>query len=431
MKIVVLSDVEKKILGKCMQLVPSLNRRKRRKVTEVKKDFVYESEIQTFINNESKRGGRTPICPAVLYTKIYDNHLSQHFLKLLRNKTVTNNNTEINSVIECLQYYFNEAFRNALDQYNKTHYKLGIILMPEIENSITLGKVADEELNIIDNHIYPQIIYLFLIIGIFNFDMHEGNMLVSNKNGIITTKLIDFGKVDNLNVIEDSPLLYANEKKYINEIRDTLKNELDNIVFKNDNIPNIEQTKHNFILKTMNIINLLSWIINKRKYSYENILEHQMDWFVPIDGIDDFMSINFNLFEQNMETVNSNNLSRIIYYLLQYNYNFVEDNNYLQAFERLKTNYVTIDTRSNTYRTMPVEELTLTEYKITKPPAEEMPVWIDNSIQPKKSCEDDDETCSIMGGRKKSTRKSIRKTVHKSHKKTIGKSIRKSKKNKN
>jgi len=75
---------------------------------------------------------------------------------------------------------------------------------------------------------------------------------------------------------------------------------------------------------------------------------------------------------------------------------------------------------------MPVEELTLTEYKITKPPAEEMPVWIDNSIQPKKSCEDDDETCSIMGGRKKSTRKSIRKTVHKSHKKTIGKSIRKS-----
>lgn len=430
MKIVVLTDVEKNYILKCMQLVPTLSRKKRKKITEIKKDFVYESEIQNFINNESKRGGRTPICPEVTYTKIYDNRLSEHFLELLRNKITSNtnnnnnNNTELNSVIECLQYYFNGLIRNTQDQYNKTHYKLGIILMPEIKNSITLGKVADEYLRIADNHIYPQIIYLFLIIGIINFDMHEGNMLVSNINGIITTRLIDFGKVDNLNIIEDSSFLYANEKIYINEIREKLKNDLDDIIFRTNNYPNIQQTKHNFILKTMNIINILSWIINKRKHNYENLLEHQMDWFVPVTSIDQFMIINYNLFKQNTETINRENLDMIINYLLQYNYNFIEDNNYFEAFEILKNNYVTISTGKNTYRTMPVEELTLSDYEIAREPLEEMPSWIDNNVQPKK-CDENDDNCNTMGG-KKSTKKNVtRKSIRKSSKKSNKKAIRK------
>lgn len=426
MKIIVLSDVEKQLLGKCMKLLPSLSRRKRKKITEIKKDFVYESEIQNFINNESKRGGRTPICPGVIYTKIYDNHLSQHFLKLLRNKSTSNNNTEINSVFECLQYYFSEVTRNTLDQYNKTHYKLGIILMPEIENSIVLGNVADAELKIADNHIYSQIIYLFLIIGIINFDMHKRNMLVSNKDGIITTKLIDFGKVDNLNKIENSSFLYANEKIYINGIRADLMNELNDIVFE-DTTTN--ETKHNFILKTMNIINLLCWIHNKREYNYENVLEHQMDWFVPVGSINLFKKLNYNTFKEKKETINFDNLNYEIKNLDLHNYNYKEDDNYVQAFELLKNNYVTINTKGNTYTNLPVVELTLTDYNMTKPPAEEAPMWIDNSVQLKKceGNENDDANCTIMGG-KKSTKKNItRKYIRKSSKKSHKKAIRKTK----
>uniref|UniRef100_A0A6C0E859 Uncharacterized protein n=1 Tax=viral metagenome TaxID=1070528 RepID=A0A6C0E859_9ZZZZ len=433
MKIIVLTDVEKKYLLKCMQMVPSLSNRKRKKMTEIKKDFVYESEIQNFIHNESKRGGRTPICPEVTYTKIYDNHLSQHFLKLLRYKTTqNNNNAELNRVIECLQQYFNEVTRNTLDQYNKPYYKLGIILMPEVENSITLDKVANGDLNITDNHIYPQIIYLFLIIGIINFDMHEGNILISNENGVITTKLIDFGKVDNLKNVENGVFLTANEKTYINEIRKTLNDELHKIAF--DTTTNNE-TKHNFIMKTMNIINLISWIINKRTKGvhFSTPEGHQMDWFEPIKDVSEFMYTYHNYYKQNINTINANNLNYIINLLLNYDYYNDSQYKYVNSFELLKNNYITESTRSNTYRNVPVVELTLSDYNMTKELDGEMPERSTNSVQPEQCANENNITCAISGGRKKSTkknitRKSIRKPIHRPIRKSQKKIIRKSKK---
>ena len=482
MKILVLTDTEKQLLENCMDSIPSLiketNKKfkdkntgemfsklftKRNKFTELKKGFIYESEIQNFIYNESTRGYRKPICPAVSYTKIYDNALSIHFLKKMREKTTATEDVLINGVLYNprkpeyteINYRFNEknGVFNCLQYHlSNPEYKIGIILMPEFENSITLSKIPDDELHMALNSIYPQIIYLFLIIGVINFDMHQGNILVSivnegpppkgsrissspdvnaKESKIITSKLIDFGKVDNLNKIEDSSFLYATEKEYINGIRADLMNELIEIVFPKKNIVT-QQTKHNFILKTMNIINLLCWIHNKREYNYENVLEHQMDWFVPVGSINKFMASNYNIFKQKTETINSKNLDSEIKNLDLHNYNFNEENNYVQAFELLKNNYVTINTKGNTYTNLPVVELTLTDYNMTKPQAEEAPMWIDNSVQPKKceGNENDDAMCTIMGGKKSTkkniTRKSIRKSSKKkSHKKVIRKSNKK------
>uniref|UniRef100_A0A6C0DKD7 Protein kinase domain-containing protein n=1 Tax=viral metagenome TaxID=1070528 RepID=A0A6C0DKD7_9ZZZZ len=459
MKILLLSDVEKQLLGNCMNSIPSLIKdtkqkytdkntgelftlfNQRSKVTEVKKDFVYESEIQNFIYNESKRGNRKPICPAVSYTKIFDNALSIQFLKKLRDKTADTDYIKKNGVVfkprERKFVRINEMLNeknglfNCLQSYlSNPEYKVGIILMPEFENSITLSKIPHEELHTVDYHIYWQIIYLFLIVGVINFDMHEGNILISNKNGVITTKLIDFGKVDNLKNVENGVFLTANEKTYINEIRKTLNDELHKIAF--DTTTNNE-TKHNFIMKTMNIINLLSWIINKRKLVSSTPKGHQMDWFEPIIHISDFMVAYHNVYEQNSETINATNLDGIIKLLISYDYNDDNQYNYVESFELLKNNYITESTGSNTYRNVPVDELTLSDYNMAKQLDEEIrEKSVTNSVQPKKceGNENDDAMCIVMGGVKKSTkknitrkyiRKSIRKSISKSHKKIIRK----------
>jgi hypothetical protein len=445
MKIVVLSD-SKYLLSKCTQMVESLKDKKSYKVTQIENDFVYESEIQNFINNQSKRGGRTPICPEVIYAKIYDNRLSQHFLSLLKN-----NNTEINSVFECLQYYFNQRFRDDQDNNNKPHFKLGIILMSEIENGIVFANVSVNNNNsiIVDNHIYSQIIYLFLIIGIINFDMHPGNALVSGlETGNIETQLIDFGESVYLDNNVDDSYLYASEKIYINEIRQDLKKELDNIVFPKKTttittITTIEEAKINFIMKTMNIINLLAWIVNQRKRNYKDVLEHQMDWFVPVGIVTIFMKTSIYIFKKkeatinsatiNSATINSKNLGNIITNLM--NNEFVANNSYLKAFELLENIYKTKNTRNNTYRNEPVTVLTFDNYnKNIKNTIVDTGVWIDNNVQSvqSKKCEgneNDDATCAISGGRKKSTKKNItRKCIRKPIRKSQKKIIRKSKK---
>ena len=112
-----------------------------------------------------------------------------------------------------------------------------------------------------------------------------------------------------------------------------------------------------------------------------------------------------------------------------HNYNYTEENNYVQAFELLKNNYVTMNTKGNTYTNLPVVELTLTYYNMTKPPAEEAPMWIDNSVRPK-NCNNNvknEPTCIITGG-KKSTKKQTKKSLRKSHKKHTKKSTRRSNK---
>ena len=477
MKILVLTDTEKQLLENCMDSIPSLlkdtNKKftnkntgekftlftKRSKVTELKKDFIYESEIQNFIYNESIRGDRKPICPAVSYTKIYDNALSIHFLKKLREKTTDTVDVLINGVLfnprelkfTEIKKMFNEkngVFNCLQSHLSNPEYKIGIILMPEFENSITLSKIPAKELYMVDNSIYWQIIYLFLIVGVINFDMHEGNILVSivnegqphkgsrissspdvnaKQSKIITTKLIDFGKADKLINSEDGVFLSADEKKYINEIRAILQTELDEISF--DTSANNE-TKHNFIMKTMNIINLLCWIVNKRKFVFSTPKGHQMDWFEPIVNISDFMVAYHNVYEQNSETINATNLNRIIELLRNYDYNNVIENNYAESFELLKKNYITESTGSNTYTSIPVEESTMTDYNIAKQLEEEMrEKSLANSVQPKKceGNENDDAMCTIMGG-KKSTKKNItRKYIRKSSKKSHKKAIRKTK----
>jgi hypothetical protein len=123
------------------------------------------------------------------------------------------------------------------------------------------------------SHVYSKIIYLLLIVRIINYDMHEGNILIKNDD----VTLIDFGKIIKFIIQsnDDSNPFTKNEKEYVNKLINDLIEEFFKI---NSPTPRNEQIdddlkkkeKTNFILKTMNIINLLCWIANQRIFNKIN-----------------------------------------------------------------------------------------------------------------------------------------------------------------
>jgi len=177
---------------------------------------------------------------------------------------------------------------------DKLFFKLGVILMDEIADSETAFeffiKNNINNINAVYSHVYYQFIYLFLIIGIINFDMHQDNVLVYPKYAKynnINTQMIDCGEIDDLKDINKNKYLTKDEKMFINNIRNSLIIELNSIIekFKIDNRIE-EKNKINFIMKTMNIINIICWAVNRKNPDYvlENKIStiHQMDeWFKP------------------------------------------------------------------------------------------------------------------------------------------------------
>jgi hypothetical protein len=345
MKIVVLvpSHFEKnQRLIKCTELVKSLKYME--KITAKEADFKDESEIQNFIYNESRRGRRPAICPRIVYSVIYKFDILKEFLSLLDNKNrkPLNKNSywflnyspfqsapvidsvidsEIDSVIKCLSIYSNNKF---FDEKKEGYFfRLGIILMDEIPETVTLGDFIhyykynndddddggdddnnEDNINSAFSNIYYQLIYLFVIIGVINFDMYMENALVyhlKNKPNDIKTILIDFGRSSGLTNMSDDNFLTVDEKIYINEIRDKLIKEFDIILHPikrrrsykaGEQEEDIEKNKSkiNFIMKTMNILNILCWAIYRRNDNDTNKTIHQMDWFEPIQEVTDFMN---------------------------------------------------------------------------------------------------------------------------------------------
>jgi hypothetical protein len=234
MKIVVLepNNTDKRIsLSRCIETVPSLNNEK--KITETEYDFRYEEKNQKYIYHNSRVGNRAPICPKVTHSVIFGKNVPNDFLTSLLNTIKNSDNSEAKSVIDCLLFYFN---KNPTNDYDYA-FRLGIILMDEIPNCVTFYDFIHNNKNnkiMAYSYIYYQLVYLFLFIGIINFDMHMDNALVyfdmNMKNVVysdrIKTKLIDFGKVDNLNDRDSNKYLSLDEKDYINLKREDLKKEL-------------------------------------------------------------------------------------------------------------------------------------------------------------------------------------------------------------
>ena len=418
-------------LTDCTNTVNSLQEQK--KLTETEKNFKDESEIQNLIYSESRRGGRNPLCPRVWYSVIYKCNISKDFLSLLNSNNNNNNiekqtwlgwlrglnpfmpNPEITSVINCLLYYFTRKFIDANEK--EYFFRLGIILMDEIPKCVTFYKFTHDnnnsknDKNLAYSNVYYQLIYLFLIIGKINFDMHRDNALVYlDNNNIIKTTLIDFGKVDDLNDL-NIKYLTVDEKRYINELRmdlrvelhsmifpkrkrkqkrkynhmeiqeNDLENELDNELENNlenelenelENVFKIsKKDKINFIMKTMNILNIICWVVNRRDYNYEidKPTVHQMHWFKPTQDVIAYMNNTSNRMqydedndgnpiEYEHESIDEDNgkMTNLIDTLMSKKDYTNTDGIPEESFNILATEYPTSDTDLDRYTIPQIEE---------------------------------------------------------------------------
>jgi len=307
--------------------------------------------------------------------------------------------SEIDSVIKCLSIYSTNKF---FDEKKQGYFfRLGIILMDEIPETVTLGDFIhyykynnddddddddggdddnnEDNINSAFSNIYYQLIYLFVIIGVINFDMYMENALVyhlKNKPNDIKTILIDFGMSSGLTNMSDDNFLTVDEKMYINEIRDKLIKEFDIILHPikrrrsykagEQEEEDIEKNKSkiNFIMKTMNILNILCWAIYRRNDNDTNKTIHQMDWFEPIQEVTDFMNqteLKFlddnDRFGYEFELIkNGERIDILINYLIEKKDYTPDDGIPLKAFDILESSYKTISTDNNIYVMLPIEE---------------------------------------------------------------------------
>jgi hypothetical protein len=228
----------------------------------------------------------------------------------------------------------------------------------------------------------------------------DNALVYFDNTNTIKSVLIDFGKGDNLKDLNNNGYLSYSEKEYINKIRGRLKTELFAIIFSVDD-ENEKQPKINFIMKTMNIINIICWIVNRKNFVYsdKNPDRHQMDWFIPIDIVETFM-------ENNIKNINRANMSDIINELIsKEDYIHIPDSQIpIISFEILKENTETISTKNMKPKYTTIKEIGLDNMRP-----------INNSCKKNDGYEnddngdngDDDGMCVIMGGKK--TRKTKRK----------------------
>jgi hypothetical protein len=189
-----------------------------------------------------------------------------------------------------------------------------------------------------------------------------------------------------------------------------------------------KQSKINFIMKTMNILNIICWEVNRRDYDYgiDRPTVHQMNWFKPIPEVIAYMKDisnriyynddddDDNEYEYESIDENNNKMKNIIENLMKkIDYDITSTANPEESFNILEENTKTISTKNMKPKYAPIEEIGSNIIKSD-------PVC-------KKSYDDgnDDRMCVIMGGRK--TRKTKRKYKTKFYIKSGKKSKRKTK----
>ena len=259
-----------------------------KKSSESKNSFFDEAKLQQHIWIKSILGGRPQICPSVANFSLFDNDNSKLLIDFLKNKHIDGRSTEVfNYLLACLN----------ITPVGKPKYGIGILVMPNIENSMQFGEFLD--LNVLPNpsdfngkmvgvqdkldacsNVIAQIIRLFLI-GVIHFDLHSGNALIYlSRDQEIKSFIIDFGRVSNImDVVEDDYLTHDEKDELKNEIEGTATsdgkfNELGSITSSAD-----ADIKYDFMTTILDKIVALDKEKNQAIFTFDDPDSYQMDWY--------------------------------------------------------------------------------------------------------------------------------------------------------
>ena len=187
-----------------------------RKSSESINTFFEEAKLQQHIWKKSITGGGPAICPSVANLSMFNWINSARLLSFFFHKTDARPDTS-------------EAFRFIFNKSNKETRGIGVLVMPTITQSTTLGRfvnlpdnshfygkaITDVEKSEAVSNVFAQIVRLFIEIGVIHFDLHRGNALIYLTPELeIKSSLIDFGVLD---YIARADFTVNNERYYKND----------------------------------------------------------------------------------------------------------------------------------------------------------------------------------------------------------------------
>jgi hypothetical protein len=208
------------------------------KSTETQDRFLSEAKLQQSIWEKTIVGGREGVCPSVVNLAFFNNHESKSLLrqimdKILKDRSETyfeyitgRNKSEL---IEMIDY---------LDRILSLHptYEIGILVMPNIQNSVTFHKflyMNNTDINVIKDvvtKIVTKILRLYVNAKVIHMDLHQNNILVySTDNGETRVMLIDFGRASSIDNNTDDRYLNSIDKKIMNNQADSIFDSIFNI----------------------------------------------------------------------------------------------------------------------------------------------------------------------------------------------------------
>ena len=239
------------------------------KYTETENSFFEECKLQQKIWEKSIRGGREPICPSVANLVFFANYESKDMLNFFMIKLQNQTPLDIES---------ERAINYLLDMLRNANYRLSIMTMPAVENTLTLEDFKiHNNLNQVNNAIIyamAQMLRLFIEIHVIHFDLHSHNVLVyPDGMGGVKCFLIDFGSASDL----ENPIL----NKFINDenVRQFYLEEASNYYDNFFNLRNSTDVKKTKIVKDIaNIVGRADQIENNRIFQFDDPRRFQMLW---------------------------------------------------------------------------------------------------------------------------------------------------------
>jgi serine/threonine protein kinase len=180
------------------------------KKSESKETFLSEARMQQNVWLESVTGGRPEFTPSVANLALFDDNTASY---ICISQIYSIVDTRDSNTLYCLEYL--------KSMFGNRDNSLGILLMPNIESSTTLGDYLDnppatispqsDKITVLGNTI-SNILRLFIMHKVIHLDLHAENSLVvpSTKKSFI----IDFGTATNLSEPGDI-YLSANDKEQL------------------------------------------------------------------------------------------------------------------------------------------------------------------------------------------------------------------------
>jgi hypothetical protein len=250
-----------------------------RKSSESINTFFEEAKLQQHIWKKSITGGGPAICPSVANLSMFNWINSARLLSFFFHKT-----NAIPDTSEAFDFIFNNS--------NKESRGIGVLVMPTITQSTTLGRffdlpdnsdfygkeITDAEKSEAVSNVFAQIVRLFIEIGVIHFDLHLGNALIYLTPELeIKSSLIDFGKASD--ILSDATDNFIPKDFKETHARVEMKKFYDEFLSLIRDGNNSNERKTAYVRQVLDFIARTDLTVNNPRYFKNDGKNYQMRWF--------------------------------------------------------------------------------------------------------------------------------------------------------